>query len=149
MAMTMQRHGRLMLGVLNEDPPTDDEWRRWIELGAVRVGLDVRVVFEVYGSVGPNARQRQALTPWLGKVDMRTAVMSDSIIVRGVVTAVSWLGVANSAFSPGQQEAAARYLELSAEEVAVARMQLPGLRKAAGVRRKTTRFSLRPRPPTS
>ena len=147
MVMTMQRHGRLMLGVLSEAPPTDDEWGRWIELGAVRVGKDLRLIIEVFGSVGPNARQRQALTPWLGKVDMRTAVMSESVIVRGLVTALSWVGVPNSAFSPGKYEAAARYLELTAEELALAQAELPELRQSAGVRSRTSRPPVTPRSP--
>ncbi|MET0340762.1 MAG: hypothetical protein ABW252_07155 [Polyangiales bacterium] len=129
----MQRHGRLMLAVMNETAPTDAQWQRWLELAAERIGKDLRAIIEVYGGVGPNARQRQAMTPLLGKLDPRTAVMSDSLLVRGLVTAVSWLGIPNAAFGMGQHEAAARYLELTPDELAFARDRLASLRRAAGV----------------
>jgi len=147
MVMAMTRHGRLMIAVLNGGAPTDDEWNRWIELGKPRLGADIRCVIDVYESPGPNARQRQLLTPWKDKVDMRTAVLSDSIIARGVVTAVSWLGIQNKAFVPGDVEGAARYLGLSPAEHAIASDQLAMLRKAAGVRRAPARFSMRSGPP--
>ncbi|MET0283089.1 MAG: hypothetical protein ABW352_01410 [Polyangiales bacterium] len=141
MAMTMQRHGRLMLAVLHDRAPSDDEWGRWLGLAAERVGKDLRAMFEVHGSVGPDARQRQAMMPLLPKLDPRTAVLSNSLVVRGVVTAVSWLGIPNAAFGAEQHAAAALYLELTQAELALALERLPMLRRAAGVRER--RQSLR------
>lgn len=133
MAMTMQRHGRLMLAVHSKVPPTDDEWKRWLELAAERIGKDLRAMIEVYDGVGPNARQRHAMVPLLPRVDPRTAVLSDSMVVRGLVTAVSWLGIPNRAFNSGAFEEAARYLELTPLELSLAIEQLAILRRAAGV----------------
>ncbi len=131
--MVMQRHERLILAVNSGADPTIEEWHRWIELGRERWGADARCVIEVHGNIGPNARQRQALAPNVGKVDMRSAILSDSLIVRGLVTAVGWLGVPNRAFATGDLDGAARYLELTSEEHQLALAQLPALRRVAGV----------------
>ncbi|MET0340761.1 MAG: hypothetical protein ABW252_07150 [Polyangiales bacterium] len=133
MAMTMQRHGRLLLGVHNAIAPTDTEWDAWLALASERAGQDLRTIVEVYGAVGPSARQRNAMTLVLGGLDPRTAVMSDSMLVRGVVTAVKWSGIPIAAFSPGKYHAAGRYLELTPDELSLARSELETLRQAAGV----------------
>jgi hypothetical protein len=131
--MTMQSHGRLMLAVLHGRPPSDEEWQRWLAVASDRIGKDLRAMIEVYGSIGPNARQRQDMTPLLPRLDPRTAVLSNSLVVRGLVTAVSWLGIPNAAFGSTQHEAAARYLELTPAELTLAKERFPVLRRAAGV----------------
>ena len=80
-----------------------------------------------------NARQRRALTPPLGRRDPRTAVLSDALVVHGLVTAVSWLGIPNSAFGCEHHEAAAGYLARTADELALATAHLAALRSEAGV----------------
>jgi hypothetical protein len=136
MTMAMQRHGRLMLAVMHDRAPSDVEWGSWLELAAARIGKDLRAMIEVHGSIGPDARQRQAMMPLLPQLDPRTAVLSNSLVVRGVVTAVSWLGIPNAAFGADQHAAAARYLELSTEETTLALGSLRMLRRSAGVRER-------------
>ncbi|MET0344364.1 MAG: hypothetical protein ABW252_25350 [Polyangiales bacterium] len=133
MAMQMERHERLVVAVHSETGPTDDEWARWMDLATPRLGRDLRAMVEVYGAVGPSARQRQAGAALLGKVDARFAVLSNSLIVRGLVTAMNWIGFPNEAFAPGHFQEAGSYLALTPAELQLAMDRLGALRRAAGI----------------
>jgi hypothetical protein len=66
--------------------------------------------------VGPNAKQRAALVDVLNGVPTRTAVISNSMIMRNLITAFGWLNFSVKGFAPTQFLAAASYLELSREQ---------------------------------
>jgi hypothetical protein len=134
MTMAMRRSDRLMVAVHDEAPPTDEEWSRWVELAFDPPTRVLRVLVETRGHGGPNPKQRKHFADGLKRVDLRCAILSDSMIVRGVVTAVAWLGVALRAFAPGQHVAAADYLELSHTELERALALLVELRRECGVR---------------
>jgi hypothetical protein len=127
MTMTMSSDERVMVCVHDEHAPTDAEWDRWIELLRQRVGRDARVFVETRGG-GPNAKQRKLLADAAKDLDLRSAVLSDSIVVRGILTAIAWLGVPLRAFSPGEYRPAAEYLGLTQDELQRTFEILAGLR---------------------
>lgn len=134
MAMAMCRQGRVLLGVHHQCPPTDEEWARWIALALEPSAAGVRTLVESGGNSGPNAKQRKALAEALRGVDIRSAILTESLVVRGIVTAIAWLNVALRAFAPDQQHEAADYLGLDASERAWAFAELPRLRAESGAR---------------
>lgn len=128
MAMSMCRVDRVLLAVHWAAPPSDDEWDRWIELTCDQPGAVVRALVEAYDEVGPNAKQRKALADRIrvsGR-DVRSAILTDSVIVRGIVTAIAWLSVSLRAFATNQHHPAASYLELTDSELDSALATLPG-----------------------
>jgi hypothetical protein len=129
MAMTMCRLDRVLIAVNDEQPLTDGEWDTWISLCLERAGKDARALIETRGQGGPNAKQRKRLVELQQKVDIRFAIASDSLVVRGIVTAVAWLGVPLRAFEPDDYTAAAEFLELSASELSCVVDTLPRLRQ--------------------
>ncbi len=129
MTMVMAGVGRVCVAVLYRAPPNDDEWSRWLALLRERGGQRVRVLVETQN--GPNAAQRKALAQATRDMDVRFAIMTDSLIVRGIVTALAWLGVPHHAFAPEQLGQAVAYLELSEAEFLQTRAALLQLRHDA------------------
>lgn len=129
--MAMRRQGRLMVAVHSPEPPTDDEWTRWVGLGLEASTNALRLFVETNGFGGPNAKQRKQLAENLRRFGMRCAIMTSSPVIRGIVTAVAWLNVDLRAFAPGDHAAAASYLQLSAAEAQFLQEVLPGLRAEA------------------
>jgi hypothetical protein len=130
MAMATWARDRLYLAVLVGQGPTDDEWNRWIALGGLRAGLDKRVLVEARGG-GPSAKQRKEIIATDQAIDVRIAIMTESTFVRGIVTALTWFGISLRAFPLHSHELAAKYLELSADELQIALEVLPRLRAEA------------------
>jgi hypothetical protein len=114
-----------MLGVHDAAPPTDEEWNRWLAFAREAANVNLRLLVETTGQGGPNAKQRKQLAEVLSGRDVRCAILSDSMFVRGVVTAVAWLGVELRAFPPGDLSSACGYLGLSARECEVTLQTLP------------------------
>ena len=106
--------GRVCVAVLREAPPSAVEWTAWLGLLAAHKGLPVRVLVETHS--GPSAAQRKALADALRGEDVRFAILTDSLIVRGIVTALAWLGLPHHAFAPDQRVQAYNYLDLNPSE---------------------------------
>jgi len=134
--MAMRRIDRLVLGVHDASPPTDAEWERWIALCRDQPG-PLRVLVDTYGG-GPNPKQRKALSDALSARDLRSGILTDSLLVRGLVTALAWLGIALRAFPRGDYAEAGAYLQLSASELSVCRDVLTQLRDECGTREART-----------
>ena len=133
MTMAMCRLNRLLVAVHYAVPPTDEEWNRWFDLiDALPFGTG-RALIETYGPCGPNAGQRKELAVHVKRVEMRSALFTESIAIRGMVTAMAWFGIGLRAFEPGQYRHAAGYLELADHELASALEALPGLRQECGM----------------
>jgi hypothetical protein len=114
--MLFRRVGRVVVGFHDTAAPTDDEWRGWVE--ACRAAMSdggVGVVQSLGGAPSPS--QRAILGEAFGKGKFRTAVLTQSALSRGVVTAVSWLGVPVRAYAFGEMHKVQEYLRLSADEV--------------------------------
>ena len=128
MAMAMRAFDRLMLTVHVASPPTDAEWARWIEMCRKRSGLEARVIVENYSS-GPNVLQRRSLAEVVRGEDAMCAVLTDSKIERAALTAIAWLGMSLRGFPLSGHQAAADYLKLTSQELALGLEVLPLMRQ--------------------
>jgi regulator of extracellular matrix RemA (YlzA/DUF370 family) len=122
----------MMVAVHDAAPPTDDEWARWVALVGEPAAPELRLLVETTGQGGPNAKQRKLLADATKGLDVRCSILSDSMAVRGVITALAWLGLAQRAFVPGDHRGAADYLGLSPKEHAQVIEALPRLRRSCG-----------------
>jgi hypothetical protein len=131
MVMAMWSSDRTYVAVHSTDAPTDAEWNHWIALLTERAGRDRRILVETRS--GPTATQRKALASATKDQDLRFAVLTDSVVVRGIITALAWLGVQHRAFAMDQHRQAAAYLELTSVEFDRVLAELPRLRREAGM----------------
>lgn len=102
--MAFQAVDSIMILVHGTEPPTDHEWDALIATPDV-----VRVLVWTPG-VGPNARQRQRMKSAVGGRATRTGVVTPSLMARGIVTALGWLGTDVRAFAPPEMDAALRFV---------------------------------------
>lgn len=136
MATTMRYapHGEVFVTVHSAEPPSDEEWARYLEVSKFYFE-DLRGSLIITDGGGPNSRQRALLTeryPEFGPVPV--AVVSDSPLTRGIVTALRWLGKNIRAFRPTDLAGAFEYLAIPSSEheallhrVAVLRSELRGI----------------------
>lgn len=101
------------------EPPTDAEWDAYLD-AYLRDSMGPRPVFVVTSGGGPNSRQRARMNERLPKArQARAAVLTESHVARGIITALQWVGALNlKGFAPEDAVSALRYLELP-----VARLQ--------------------------
>jgi hypothetical protein len=120
--------GRVYVCVVRDVEPTDREWAYFVELCRQRDGQDIRCLVESH-KTGPNAKQRKALADATTGIDYRAAILTDSIVARGIVTALSWLGVPQRAFAPDDFASAGNYLTLTPAELELAMHELLEMRQ--------------------
>ena len=91
--MLFERVGAVVVLVHGREDPSDPEWDAYVAFataalhgGAAPSGL---LVTSLGGS--PNAGQRKAIVAVADKQPVTTCVCTDSLIARGVVTAIRWL----------------------------------------------------------
>ncbi len=102
--------------------PLDDEWEAYIRfLLANETSLEAVVCF-AHGMSGPPSKQRRVHNDRTAALweHVPFAMVSDSRIMRGVMTAMAWIlkGSRSQAFSPRDTRGAYRFLGLSADDVA-------------------------------
>jgi hypothetical protein len=118
MAMVIVGVGRVAVAFHDEQNPTDAEWNAWISLYTAlhaAHGDETRALVRTLGGA-PNAAQRASLGNALGRKGQPSAVLTSSTLTRGVVTAISWLGIPVRAFKPDSWVEIREYLELDAIE---------------------------------
>jgi hypothetical protein len=108
---------------ISRGEPSDTEWNAYLDCLVERdLGLRCAICF-AYGASGPNTSQRKALSERTLHVWRRIpfAMISDSRVMRGVMTAINWLfngkDVVSQAFSSSELEAAYRFLQLSPRDI--------------------------------
>jgi len=107
--------GDVMVTVHGPLPPTDEEWRAYLEFSRTCVGRVTRSLV-VSSGAGPNGRQRTMLMKEFPEfAPVPVAVVSDSSMTRGIVTALSWFGKKIRAFQPSQLTEALEYLGVPPE----------------------------------
>ena len=137
MAMAMCRLDRVLVAVHHAVPPTNEEWQRGFDLiDGLPVGTG-RALVDTNGPCGPSPSQRRELAVHVKRVGMRSAIFTDSIVLRGMVTALAWFGIGLRAFEPGNYRDAGNYLELSKAELASAIEAIARLRLECGMRPET------------
>ena len=107
--------------------PTDDEWRSYLHLYESHQQL-VRANLVVTRGGGPNAKQREAMSKLKNLRAFATAVVSDSVVARGIVTAISWIGKPIRAFTPSETDLAFEYLGVATDTRAKVRLEVAALK---------------------
>ena len=127
--------GSLVLFVNGERAPDREEWKTYVAFLKERAAehATVRLVV-VSGSAGPDSVQRQQLADSVSAKQLRTAVVSDSVVARGVVTAFRWYGLDVSAFKSSAIDEAYAYVGATPDEVAWLRLGLAAARADVGPR---------------
>jgi hypothetical protein len=111
--------GRVALLVHHGGAYTPKEWRAVVELTRRADVAELRfLVYDMRGTI--SAAQRADLINCLDVRMPTAAVLTGSVLTRGVVTAIGWFKPGIKAFEPDELEQAARYLGLTEEERALA-----------------------------
>jgi hypothetical protein len=116
-AVTMQCVGRLVIFLHGKGAPTDEEWHLVLELFASQSLVPLRVLVFTEGAT-PSPSQQARLSKVLGRAarTLPVAVVSDSIAVRFVVSALALFLPRIRTFRPQDLTLACRYLELDDTE---------------------------------
>ncbi len=123
--------GSLVLFVVGDRAPDRDEWKTYVDYLKDRVAIHGKVrLVVVAGSAGPDALQRKQLGESVPSKKLRTAVVSDSMVARGVITAFRWYGLEIDAFKSSEVDAACRYLAASDDETAWLNRTLASIRSS-------------------
>lgn len=94
-------HQRLIVLVIGRASPTVREWDRFVAECAARAADDLNGgVLVVSDGGAPSSTQRHAIANLSAARQTPQAVVVNSAVGRGVVTAMSWLGIRNKPFAP-------------------------------------------------
>ena len=102
---------------VNRETPSDAEWAAYqnaIESEGQLHGL-VRILV-VTESGPPSPKQRQQAGELAARIKCRTAVVTDSVVQRTVVTVFSWFAIDIKAFSSARMHDALSFLALSSTQ---------------------------------
>jgi hypothetical protein len=136
---------RLVLQVAGR--PTNDEIAQHIE-EALAMADSVRAVLVIADgpeAAGPDAGQRAKMAR-AGMLRVPTAVVTESVLARRIMTAVSWIGGAPiRAFAPEHLFRAFEFLKISGP----VRARIPGQLEAMKVELRAMRITPEPRRPSA
>jgi hypothetical protein len=105
--------------------PTDGDFAEFKQDVDAHTGLTGIVV--VANDNPPSPGQRAQIQQWFEECHARGAVMTDSVLARGAVTALSWFGVPIRAFARRQTDAALEFVGVPQHRLAEARDVLNAL----------------------
>src|SRR5262249_44104350 len=126
--MAYRRVGHTWVVVQGRDGPRPAEWNEYIAELEASVP-DVRGVLVFSGGGSLNARQRQQVEKLFSGTSTLTPVLSDSLLVRGVVTALGWFNVQIRSFSPQDIAGALEYLRVPEHDRATVSEALAELKR--------------------
>ncbi len=110
--MAYEKSGGVLIVVHTAQAPSAIEWSKWVE----RMGRrDFDSILVVTKGGGPNGSQRtQAVNFWKGQSStVKIAAITDASVVRGILTALHWLGFSDmKAFSSREISSALTYLSV-------------------------------------
>lgn len=117
-SMIFRTVSRIHIAAHGREPPSDEEWTAYlVDIKANLRDIDAIIVLTAGGA--PTAAQREATSKfWAGEPRRpRIAVVTPSVFVRTIVTAMSWaMGQQIRAFSVEDLEGACSYLTLTIEQ---------------------------------
>lgn len=130
--MAFANVGTVMLAIHTSAAPTDAEWSAY--LGAFKKIPDLASVRCIAFTDGgaPTTKHRKDLNELLGGRSGLAAVVSASVLVRSVVTALTWFNPLVKAFAPENVDEAYSYLKLTPVEVDGMRKTIDALRREFG-----------------
>ena len=124
----------VLIGVHTTESPTDEDWDAWID--ASRRALDghggCRALVVSMGA-NPNSKQRSKVNELFQDRPQRVAVMLDSRLARGAVTALSWFNPEIKPFNLAQFDEACNHLDIRGEMRARVRTVLAEMRAALSI----------------
>lgn len=132
--MKWRRLGRLVVTVHSEQPPTEEEWSRYMGQADTYHPLEDQRILVVSEGGAPNATQRQQLIDLLDNARVPTAILTTSWIMRGSGAAVSWFNRSLRVFGPNALDQALEHLQLTQWERTEALRQLREFQNELGVR---------------
>lgn len=120
--MAFGKVDKYVIVVHSRKPPGDDEWEEYIQfnLRTFTPGDTLKYLVVTDGGA-PTPTQRMILNEKLSEYVrgntglFRSAIVTSSTFVRGVVTAISWFNSGIYAFSPQNLAEAMNYLEIPVE----------------------------------
>ncbi len=131
--------GSLLLYVGTPAPPASGEWANWV--GALRerahAAEGARLVV-VAADGGPTVVQRKQLIEAVKSAKLKTAVVSDSLLARGIVTAFKWYGLDLDVFKTSGIEGAYRFVSATPDEAEWLRDTLKTLQRSMSRPRAAT-----------
>jgi len=105
---------RIFVVAQGEEAPSLDDWEQCVRaLDAELAELKGVLLFSAGG--GMNAKQREQMAELVKRGRLRVAVLTNSKIVRGAVTAMSWFEISIEAFDCNDESRALDYLLVEAE----------------------------------
>jgi hypothetical protein len=131
--------GQYTVAVHTRKPPSDEEWAEYLTAHAplIEKGVSMRVLIVTEGGA-PTAVQRmkmnEMVAEWI-KVNpdcVRSAIITSSAFVRGVVTAISWFRPIARAFSHDHMDQAFSYLEIPPKYIPEIEQMIPVLKSKLG-----------------
>lgn len=123
----------VLLVVHGHEPPTDEEWEAYLGQVKLVVATGRPRAIAVTEGGAPSLSQRTQLNRILRGTRAVGAVVSESSLVRGIVTALSWFNRGVRSFSPDALDDACAHLGLSDAQVHQLRGRLDALRESLGL----------------
>ena len=116
------------------DAATDADWNAMLDRMVANDYPLLRVLVSADGG-SPNAAQRQRLADRIGKRPQRGAILTESAVVRGAITAIRWFNpsIDTRAFSPKAFDEAAAFLDVPTSERAALRGAIDRMRRQLGL----------------
>lgn len=118
------------------DSPSDADWDAMLDsmLDGQKTSPMVRVLVSAEKGA-PNAAQRKRLADRIGNRKQRGAVLTESAVVRGALTAIRWFNpnINTQAFSPRAFDEAVDYLDVATAEGPKLRAAIDRLRAELGL----------------
>lgn len=128
----IQRSPLQLVAAHSEAAPTEEEWNRYVAearaAGETLANTRGSWALVMSDGGGPNGAQRKAIASVPGIAALPTAVVSSSLLTRGMVTATAWLGKEIRAFAPEHIDRAYAYLGISPEQRTLVVHELASLR---------------------
>lgn len=119
-SMAFQFAEGVLIAVHPASDPSDEDWAAYVQF-CKQLPKSCRKTLAMTKGGGPNPKQRKVLQEEYLKHfvhdkanPMKVAVITDSPLLRGVVTALNWFNPNTVAFAPSALEEAFRYLGVPA-----------------------------------
>lgn len=116
--------------------PSMNDWKAYVE-GAIhefRSGLDPAKLgtLVITDGVGPNSAQRKLINDELNGRTTRVAMVSGSVVTRGVASALAWFNPEIEVFAPNELAGALRFLKVPEADFADIWRDILALHKELG-----------------
>jgi hypothetical protein len=120
--------GDLLIALHDKDQPTDSQWAALMDNLKTVISKHGGDFSRIYGMVitdggAPSHSQRELLNNVLSGKSWKISVLSDSLMVRGVVTALNWFNPEIRAFPSSEVQAFMSHLPVQRSEYPLVRRE--------------------------